>query len=240
MACLASRPKSTVARVVISPPTITIPVLQNVSHATRDVGSCARQASSTESLTASQILSGWPSVTDSDVKRYRLMAAGDTIMTGRPAHQARSSSMAGGARALRYRRARHQYAEHPVAADDRQLHRRSDLTRKRAIELVLAHLPYVLALHEQDLVAGREPDSRRCEATGRFANEEPPVGLLPEERANRTHFGGAAVKSSRKSDKPQEIHAEPPYPAHLDSILPLRMLPGLPNPHFSPLSSVVE
>src|SRR5689334_25374223 len=88
IACRARRAKSTVARVVISPPTMTKPVLQNVSHATRDVGSCARQASSTESLTASHSLSGWPSVTDSEVKRYRLMTGADTTMDLCHAHPA--------------------------------------------------------------------------------------------------------------------------------------------------------
>src|SRR5215813_5096947 len=67
---------------------MTKPVLQNVSQATRDVGSCARQASSTESLTASHSLSGWPSVTDSDVKRYRLMTGADTTMDLAHAHPA--------------------------------------------------------------------------------------------------------------------------------------------------------
>ena len=43
--------------------------MQVVSHATRPFGSCARIASSTASEILSQILSGCPSVTDSDVKR---------------------------------------------------------------------------------------------------------------------------------------------------------------------------
>src|SRR6478672_613736 len=43
----------------------------SVSQATRLRGSCASRASRTPSLIWSAILSGWPSVTDSDVKRRR-------------------------------------------------------------------------------------------------------------------------------------------------------------------------
>ena len=48
----------------------TSPVVQQVSHATLDIGSFASIASRTASEIWSQILSGCPSVTDSDVKRY--------------------------------------------------------------------------------------------------------------------------------------------------------------------------
>src|SRR3954451_9101464 len=47
------------------------PVVTSVSHATRPVGSCARMASRIASEIWSAILSGWPSVTDSEVKRWR-------------------------------------------------------------------------------------------------------------------------------------------------------------------------
>src|SRR5918992_4629205 len=60
---------STYVGVVISPATTTRPVVTSVSHATRPPGSSARTASRTESEIWSAILSGWPSVTDSDVKR---------------------------------------------------------------------------------------------------------------------------------------------------------------------------
>ena len=53
----------------ISPITRHIPVVQMVSHATRDWGSSFKSASRTESETLSQTLSGCPSVTDSDVKK---------------------------------------------------------------------------------------------------------------------------------------------------------------------------
>src|ERR1700722_16941325 len=49
----------------------TRPVAVRVSAATRLYGSCSRQASRMASETWSAILSGWPSVTDSEVKRKR-------------------------------------------------------------------------------------------------------------------------------------------------------------------------
>src|SRR5213082_1402272 len=60
---------STYVSVVISPETTTSPVLTSVSHATRPFGSSRITASSTPSEIWSAILSGWPSVTDSDVNR---------------------------------------------------------------------------------------------------------------------------------------------------------------------------
>src|SRR2546430_5228480 len=59
----------TTACVVISPATTAMPVVTRVSQATREAGSLARMASRTESEIWSATLSGWPSVTDSDVKR---------------------------------------------------------------------------------------------------------------------------------------------------------------------------
>ena len=59
---------STYVVVVISPMTSTRPVVHAVSHATRPIGSSFRIASSTASLIWSHILSGCPSVTDSDVR----------------------------------------------------------------------------------------------------------------------------------------------------------------------------
>src|SRR5829696_6326571 len=49
----------------------TCPVVMRVSTATRLRGSCSSIASRIESLIWSAILSGWPSVTDSEVKRRR-------------------------------------------------------------------------------------------------------------------------------------------------------------------------
>ncbi len=60
--------KFTKAVVVISPRHMTKPVLIAVSQATRAMGSWAMMASNTASLIWSHILSGCPSVTDSEVK----------------------------------------------------------------------------------------------------------------------------------------------------------------------------
>src|SRR5881227_2350551 len=60
---------STYVSVVISPATTTRPVVISVSQATRPLGSSSSTASSTASETWSATLSGWPSVTDSEVKR---------------------------------------------------------------------------------------------------------------------------------------------------------------------------
>ena len=60
---------------MISPNTITTPVLQTVSHATREAGSSVKHASTMASDMTSHNLSGWDSVTDSDVKRKVLLSA---------------------------------------------------------------------------------------------------------------------------------------------------------------------
>src|SRR5689334_1079232 len=62
--------KSMYVCVVISPRTRTSPVVVAVSQATRASGSSRMIASRIASETWSHILSGWPSVTDSEVKRY--------------------------------------------------------------------------------------------------------------------------------------------------------------------------
>src|SRR2546422_2797759 len=64
-----SRGMSTYVSVEISPATTTRPVVTSVSHATRLFRSSCSTASRIVSETWSAILSGWPSVTDSDVKR---------------------------------------------------------------------------------------------------------------------------------------------------------------------------
>src|ERR1700712_1338009 len=60
---------STYPVVLTSPATTTSPVVSRVSTATRLWGSCRIISSRTESLIWSAILSGCPSVTDSEVKR---------------------------------------------------------------------------------------------------------------------------------------------------------------------------
>src|SRR6187431_1155963 len=67
------------AWVLISPSTITRPVVVAVSQATRAYWSWRMNASRIASLTWSHILSGWPSVTDSDVNRY---CAASTMLNG--------------------------------------------------------------------------------------------------------------------------------------------------------------
>ena len=62
--------------VVISPATHASPVVTIVSQATRALASSARMASSTASEIWSATLSGWPSVTDSDVNRWRSRTGG--------------------------------------------------------------------------------------------------------------------------------------------------------------------
>src|ERR1700740_14124 len=61
--------KSRTAVVVISPARTTSPVVSSVSTATRDPGSEASAASTIASEIWSATLSGWPSVTDSEVNR---------------------------------------------------------------------------------------------------------------------------------------------------------------------------
>src|SRR5680860_1653494 len=63
------------ASVVSSPEMTAMPVLTSVSQATREFGSCSRQASRIASEIWSAILSGWPSVTDSEVKRCSTSAS---------------------------------------------------------------------------------------------------------------------------------------------------------------------
>src|SRR6516165_4574578 len=72
---------STYVSVVISPATTTSPVVISVSQATRPFGSSVRTASSTESEIWSAILSGCPSVTDSEVN-WKLSAIGRRLPEG--------------------------------------------------------------------------------------------------------------------------------------------------------------
>src|SRR6476646_668538 len=69
--------------VEISPETTAMPVLTSVSQATRPPGSSPMIASRTPSEIWSATLSGCPSVTDSDVKRYSPSANGLEVMAGK-------------------------------------------------------------------------------------------------------------------------------------------------------------
>src|SRR3954447_23260095 len=71
--------------VLTSPATCTRPVVTSVSTATRLCGSCSRSASRIESEIWSQILSGWPSVTDSEVNRRSAAKVAPTVGGGLPA-----------------------------------------------------------------------------------------------------------------------------------------------------------
>src|SRR6059036_2184174 len=73
---------STYVVVEISPDTTTRPVLTSVSHATRPYGSSRMTASRTPSEIWSAILSGWPSVTDSEVNRYSFSESGRVMGSG--------------------------------------------------------------------------------------------------------------------------------------------------------------
>src|SRR6185295_8790959 len=83
MVCRAMSATLMLAWVVISPATTAMPVVTRVSHATRPAGSRDRMASSTASEIWSATLSGWPSVTDSEVKTWRLLPAMETLRAER-------------------------------------------------------------------------------------------------------------------------------------------------------------
>ena len=83
---------STYVSVEISPETTIRPVLTSVSQATLPYGSSASTASSTPSEIWSAILSGWPSVTDSEVNRYSVSEY--SVMAG--SDQLQCSGRAGG------------------------------------------------------------------------------------------------------------------------------------------------
>src|SRR5215210_6723921 len=91
---------STYVSVEISPETTTRPVFTSVSQATRPVGSSAMTASSTPSEIWSATLSGWPSVTDSEVNRYSLSESGWVVIRRGRVHMARGSSVGNHHRAV--------------------------------------------------------------------------------------------------------------------------------------------
>src|SRR3954453_13767091 len=96
--------KSTYVWVEISPRTRTRPAVVAVSQATLASGSSRMIASRIASDTWSHILSGWPSVTDSEVNRYcdastmlviRLLAAGLIGRVARGGGRASQARLAG-------------------------------------------------------------------------------------------------------------------------------------------------
>src|SRR6185312_10099862 len=90
--------------VEISPATTTRPVVISVSQATRPSGSSVRTASRIASEIWSAILSGWPSVTDSDVNRneradigrvgYRTPGSAPGLLAARAAAHQRGGELA--------------------------------------------------------------------------------------------------------------------------------------------------
>src|SRR5258706_6250326 len=72
----------TSAVVVTSPIVARKSLVTAVSHATRAAGSCASIASRIASDTWSHTLSGWPSVTDSEVSRYELDVVNEVMVSG--------------------------------------------------------------------------------------------------------------------------------------------------------------
>src|SRR5262245_33715089 len=74
------------------------PVVTSVSQATRLPGSCAISVSRTASEIWSAILSGCPSVTDSDVKRCRPFSAMPTPLRGPPGPAQNARAYHGGLR----------------------------------------------------------------------------------------------------------------------------------------------
>src|SRR5258705_5249064 len=85
--------KSTYVVVEISPRTTTRPVVVAVSQATRAFGSSRMIAPRMASETWSHILSGWPSVTDSEVNRY--WAASTMLMSAKPSTAPRRTGLGG-------------------------------------------------------------------------------------------------------------------------------------------------
>src|SRR5256885_3766310 len=83
MVFLTTASKLTCALLVISPASTTRLSFTSVSAATREVLSCFRIASSTASEIWSATLSGWPSDTDSEVKRKSLIALRSPLGEGR-------------------------------------------------------------------------------------------------------------------------------------------------------------
>src|ERR671934_2716889 len=113
--------------VEISPATRTSPVVTSVSHATRLFGSSASIASRTASEIWSASLSGCPSVTDSEEKRYRLdMPAEDTPRSFTPRAEKLRDTIADRGRKFLFR----PRAQHLVVAiarkDQRVIRRRGE------------------------------------------------------------------------------------------------------------------
>src|SRR5215211_1658623 len=145
---------STYVSVEISPDTTTRPVFTSVSHATRPYGSSRSTASSTPSEIWSAILSGCPSVTDSEVNRNSCsesIVRDDTGRSDRP--RKRAPSVGGGPGAAVAARGDHQ----PRVGGDRvrlgrdrepQGPQTADVLRERGVRGVLREPLPLAQAHE--------------------------------------------------------------------------------------------
>src|ERR687896_1529157 len=152
---------STYVLVEISPETTTRPVFTSVSHATRPVGSSRITASRTPSEIWSAILSGWPSVTDSEVNRNSSSERGWVIdMGGEGSGSGWPSSRCRSARAL----------VAPPEVD----HQRNALEPVALAQAVLQEVGVVA--HHPGAVGDRYREARRPRAVlGHVVQREPPA-----------------------------------------------------------------
>src|SRR5947209_17194983 len=175
---------STYVWVEISPEPTTSPVLTSVSQATRPRGSCAITASSTPSEIWSAILSGWPSVTDSDVKRYSLSERGLVVM--------RSGAAIGNAGRLAGACGRASPVGAPAVVDD----------ERHAVECVALAQPVL----EEEAVVARQPaavgdldgKARRAGVVLRHVEELQPLATDRRGLARGLDVGEEAVQLGRR------------------------------------------
>src|SRR5215218_2085532 len=162
---------STNVSVEISPETTTRPVLTSVSHATRPVGSSRMTASSTPSEIWSATLSGCPSVTDSDVKRYSCWAK--LVMRGR------LSVLAAAGLAL-------------VEVDDQRDAVHAEPGPHPVLDVVRVVARYALAAVDLDR------EARRALADLRGVEQLQPVALLGRRLARLDRLAEEAVELGRR------------------------------------------
>src|SRR3954452_21361314 len=153
---------STYVVVEISPETTTRPVFTRVSQATRPYGSSRRTASSTPSEIWSATLSGWPSVTDSDVNRYSFSSIGAKSLAALRLYQVWGCLVAGAALALN-KVDDHRHALEPVPLPEPVFdevrvvagHALARVDLDREARRVLPHLGDVEHLQPVALLGGR-------------------------------------------------------------------------------------
>src|SRR4051794_35575775 len=164
---------STYVVVEISPETTTRPVFTSVSHATRPVGSSRSTASRTPSEIWSAILSGWPSVTDSEVNRNSL----SLWFMRRESVASRSAALA--LLAL-------------VEVDDDR-----DALECVALAQAVLHEVGVLA-RDAGAAVDLDREARRADADLRHVEHLQPVALFGGRLARGGHLGQEAVQLGRR------------------------------------------